>query len=117
MRSAISGHTSRLSTSASAAPSATPTSSSGFSSEKYEAAKATALKDLVANDRNNSGNQAFGNDYDDVKTDLKRCLFQRANFEDVLHADEMWKKSRLDVAKYAVTNDDAHMSLYVGARP
>lgn len=52
----------------------------------------------------------------DVKMDLRRSLFRRASFDDILHADEMWKKSRVDLAKYSLTGDERHAELFVESR-
>ena len=90
-------------------------SSSGFSSEKYDEVKKTAWSEMKKRDEAVK-TQRGSDTRDDVKLDLKRCLFERANFEDVLHADEMWKKSRLDLAKFAVTKDEEYLSLFVGPR-
>ena len=83
-----------------------------LSSQDYQLTKKNALESLG----NGSGENDAAVERDDVKLDLRRSLFQRASFDDILHADEMWKKSRLDLAKFALTGDDRHAELFVDSR-
>ena len=101
------------SNSSSAPSSSSSSSSSAFNSHGYEAAKASALRSFS---RRGRGDSAPGDDVDDdVKSDLKQSLFLRTNFDDVLHADEMLKKSRGDLAKYLLTKDEEHLTLFLEA--
>jgi len=88
----------------------------GFSSANFEAAKTSLAPDSASKSSLKESERDSNRTEGDVKGDLKRCLFHRANFEDVLHADEMWQKSKMDLNKFAVTKDDAHLSLFVDRR-
>ena len=88
----------------------------GFSGANFEAAKTSLARDSASKSSLKESERDSNRTDGDVKGDLKRCLFHRANFEDVLHADEMWQKSKMDLNKFAVTKDDAHLSLFVDRR-
>ena len=88
----------------------------GFSSANFEAAKTSLARDSTSKSSIKQSERDSNQSDFDVRSDLKRCLFRRANFEDVLHADEMWQKSKMDLNKFAVTKDDAHLSLFVDRR-
>jgi len=89
----------------------TCTTSQGLSSQRFQTAKKETLKSFGSREQLYAGGHE-----DDVQLDLRRSLFRRASFDDILHADEMWKRSRGDLAKYAVTGDDRHAELFVESR-
>ena len=98
--------------------SSSPSSPAGLSSQAFQTAKKNALNSLVDGGRVGvgvgTGCDASDAD-DDVKMDLRRSLFRRASFDDILHADELWRQSRGDLAKYALTGDEGHARLFVEA--
>ena len=101
----------------SSSSSSSPSSPAGLSSQAFQTAKKNALNSLVDGGRVGVGtgcDDAADAD-DDVKMDLRRSLFRRASFDDILHADELWRQSRGDLAKYALTGDEGHARLFVEA--
>ena len=115
-RSVLPESSATLSSASSSSNSSSATFLPGFSSKNFEAAKTSLARDSASKSSLKESESDSNRTDGDVKGDLKRCLFHRANFEDVLHADEMWQKSKMDLNKFAVTKDDAHLSLFVDRR-
>jgi len=77
----------------SSSSSSSPSSPAGLSSQAFQTAKKNALNSLVDGGRVGVGTGCDASDADDdVKMDLRRSLFRRASFDDILHADELWRR-------------------------
>jgi len=88
---------------------------SGFASDDYASAKRHILREFSA--RSTGGVPSLVDEdlmeKRDVKSDLTRSFFARANFQDVLHADSLLKKGREDLWKFVETKDKKHLHLFI----